>query len=89
MRVGIEKYVEEDTYLTIRKMRRLSQTARKPLEHATKPEDVSNLVAALKSEADVLATYPEEIGRIKNNGRRNRHGPSIQSASETEGELLK
>jgi transposase len=38
-----QRYVEEDKYLTARKMRRLSQTARRPLKHATKPEDVQSL----------------------------------------------
>lgn len=82
-----QRYVEEDRYLTARKMSRLSQLARRPLEHATKPEDVSTLIASLKSEADVLERYPEEMRRMSGrNGRRGKRNPSsIDRASEPGG----
>jgi transposase len=52
-----QRYIEEDRYLTARKMKSLSQTARRTLKHTTKPEDVSTLIANLKSETDVLERY--------------------------------
>ena len=87
---GKQRYVEEDKYLTIRKMRRLSQTVRRPLKNATRPEDVSILIASLKSETDVLERYPEEIKGISEyNGRRSRRGSPSERASEAEGAVGK
>lgn len=82
-----QRYVEEDRYLTARKMRRLSQTARRPLKHATNPEDVSTLTASLKSETDVLERYPEEMHVMSMRERsRSKHNPSrIKGASEAGG----
>jgi hypothetical protein len=76
-----ERYVEEDRYLTSRKMSRLSQIAKRPLEHKTKPEDVSTLVGDLKSGTDVLEKYPEEMDRIP--GHRRRRGRSNSSRRRT------
>ena len=56
-----QRYVEEDRYLTARKMRRVSQIARRSLKHTTKPEDVSTLITSLKSETDVLQRYSEKM----------------------------
>ena len=72
-----EKYVEEDRYLTARKMSRVTQTVRRSLEHVTKPEDVSTLIAALKLETDLLERYPAEMHATSNrNRRRSKINPS-------------
>jgi transposase len=77
-----QKYIEEDRYLTARKMRRQSHVARRRLKHTTKPEDIPTLIATLKSETDVLERYPEEMQRIsKHNGRRTKRDSSIQRIS--------
>src|SRR5712692_3372265 len=66
-----QRYVEENRYLTARKMSRLSQLTRRSLEHVTKPENVSTLIGSLKSETDVLERYPEEMHRVSSHrGRR-------------------
>jgi transposase len=74
-----QRYVEEDKYLTAKKMSRVSQIARRSLEHTTKPEDVSTLVGNLKSETDVLERYPEGMHRVS--GHRRRGGKSNPSSS--------
>jgi hypothetical protein len=86
-----ERYVEEDRYLTARKMSRLSQLVRRPLEHATRPEDVSTLIASLKLETDVLGRCPEEMGRIRRHsgGRGKRKLSSTEHLSEQGGAAAK
>jgi len=72
-----QRYIEEDVYLTARKMSRLSQTVRRPLKHVVKPEDLPALIANLKSETDVLNGYPEmtrETSR-RSRGRSRRNLP--------------
>lgn len=85
------RYVEEDRYLTARKMSRLSQLTRRSLEHVTKPEDVSTLIGNLKSETDVLEKYPEEMHRVSSHrGRRGRSNSSVKErASEAGGVVTK
>ena len=76
-----ERYIEEDRYLTSRKMIRLSQIAKRPLEHTTKPEDISVLVSDLKSRTGVLDKYPEELDCTR--ARRRRRGRSNSSRRHT------
>jgi transposase len=80
-----ERYIEEDKYLTARKMKRLSQTARRPLKHTTQPADVPSLIASLKTETDVLERYPRQMDGIPaHNGRcRRRNSSSNELASQT------
>ena len=84
-----ERYVEEDKYLTARKMKRLSQTARRPLKHITQPGDVPYLIASLKTETDVLERYPQRMDGVSGrNGRcRRRSSSSTELASEVGGEV--
>jgi transposase len=86
-----QRYIEEDRYLTAKKMRRLSQTARRSLKQATNPEDVSTLITSLKSETDVLKRYPEGIhGMPRHNGRYCKRNPSpIEHASDAGGAMTK
>jgi transposase len=82
-----QPYIEEDVYLTARKMRRLSQTVRRPLEHAVKPEDLPTLIASLKSETDVLSGYPEITHGVSKRGSRRssrRNLFSIEHTSEAD-----
>jgi transposase len=73
-----QRYIEEDRYLTARKMRKQSQVAKRHLKHVTKPEDVSTLVASLKSVTDVLERCAEEMrGNSRRNGRDSKHNPSL------------
>ena len=73
-----QRYVDEDKYLTSRKMSRLSQIARRSLQHTTKPEDVPTLIGDLKSEASALERYPEEMNRVlghrRGRGRKSSRG---------------
>jgi len=85
-----ERYVEEDRYLTSRKMSRLSQIAKRPLEHTTKPEDVSTLVSDLKSGTDALEKSPEEMDRTPGHRRgRGRSNSSRRRTSEAGGVVAK
>lgn len=83
------RYVEEDKYLTSRKMSRLSQIARRPLEHTTKPEDVPTLIGDLKSEAGALERYPEEMERVLGHRRRRGRKSSRERMSEAGGVVAK
>jgi transposase len=85
-----QRYVEEDRYLTARKMDRLSQIAGRSLERTTKPEDVATLINGLKSETDVLEKYPKEMHRVVGHrGRRGRNKPSKERSSEAGGVVAK
>jgi transposase len=84
-----QRYVEEDRYLTSRKMSRLSQIAARSLEHTTKPEDVPSLVGDLKSEASVLERYPEEIGHAPGHRRGRDRKSSRRRPSEVGGVAAK
>ena len=84
-----QRYVEEDQYLTARKMRSLSRTARRAIKDATKPEDVSALIASLKPETDVLERYPGKVREIsRHNGRRSPSSPA-EGTPRTEGTVRK
>jgi hypothetical protein len=68
-------------------MRRLSQIAKRSLEHTTKPEDIPTLIGDLKSETGVLVKYPEEMHRMP--GHRGSRKSSRESASEAGGVVAK
>ncbi len=76
-----QMYVEEDKYLTARKMSRLSRIARKPLKHSVKPEDVPTLIRSLTPEASVLERYPEDMHRRKLGHHRSRGKKNNSSSS--------
>ena len=79
-----QPYIEEDVYLTARKMSRLTQTVRRPLKHAAKPEDLPTLIANLKSQTDVLNRYPQMTHAAPGRRRSNRRSPSpVEHISET------
>ena len=84
-----QRYVEEDRYLTARKMSRLSQIAGRSLEHTTKPEDVPTLIGDLKSETDVLERCPEEMDRVLGHRRGRSRKPSRERISEAGGVVAK
>ena len=85
-----ERYIEEDRYLTSRKMTRLSQIAGRSLEHTTRPEDVPTLINDLRSETGVLEECPKEMHReVGRRGRRGRSKSSIGRASEAGGVVAK
>ena len=85
-----QRYVEEDRYLTARKMGKLSQIAGRSLEHTTRPEDVPTLVGNLKSRTEVLERCPEGTHRVTGHrGRRDRSKPSRERVSEVGGVVAK
>lgn len=84
-----QRYVEEDTYLTSRKMRKLSQIATRSLEHTTKPEDVPTLIGDLKSETGVLEKYPEKMDCMLGHRGGRRRKPSRERMSEAGGVVAK
>ena len=85
-----QRYVEEDRYLTAKKMRRLSQIAGRSLGHTTRPEDVPTLVGNLRSRAEVLERCPEGTRRASGHrGRRDRSKSSRERASEVGGVATK
>ena len=84
-----QRYVEEDKYLTSRKMSRLSQIARRSLEHTTKPEDVPTLIGDLKSETSALERYPEEMDRVLGHRRGRGRKSSRERVSEAGGVVAK
>lgn len=61
----MQRYTEEDEYLTARKMKRLSHITRRVLIHVTKPEDVPTLIGSLTPEADALKRYPGKMHEDK------------------------
>jgi transposase len=84
-----ERYVEEDKYLTSRKMNRLSQIAKRPLEHTTKLEDIPTLIGDLKSGTGVLEKYSEEMDRTPGHRRRRGSNSSRRRTSEAGGAVAK
>jgi transposase len=54
-----QRYVEEDRYLTDRKVRAMSSKARRDLPNAVRPEDIRELAESLTSKANTLGRYPE------------------------------
>ena len=75
-----QRYVEEDRYLTSRKMTRLSQIAGRPLEHTTKPEDVSILVGDLKSRTSMLEMLSRGDGSHARSSKETRRKQLFKSA---------
>jgi len=55
-----QRYVEEDRYLTARKLRDMSSKARRDLSYAVHPGDILALAESLTSQAPILQRYPEE-----------------------------
>jgi transposase len=86
-----QRYVDEDTYFMARKMKRLSQTAGRSLEHATRPEDVPMLIDDLRSaERNAPADRPDEAHRVKGRqGGRQRSKASIGRVSNARGVVAK
>ena len=83
-----ERYVEEDKYLTSRKMSRLFQIAKRQLEHTTKLEDISTLIDDLKSGTGVLEKYPEEVDRTPGHRRRRRRSNSSRGRTSEAGGVV-
>lgn len=65
-----QRYVEEDKYLTARKLKSLSRTANRTLLHVTKPASIPKLISDLKNETDVLTSYTKEMHRMLEHKRR-------------------
>lgn len=53
-------FVQEDEYLTERKMKEMSRTASRPLPASVMPAKVQELAASLIGDVDVLDMYAEE-----------------------------
>jgi hypothetical protein len=70
-------------------MSRLSQIAKRPLEHRTKPEDLPTLVGELKSGTDALGKYPKEMDRTSGHRRRRDGNSSRRCTSEAGGVVAK
>ena len=73
-----QRYVEEDKYLTAKKMRQTSSNAKRVVKDAVLPESVPELAKSLSSHVDVLEEYSEGMDRIL--GRHHR-GKKVQSVS--------
>lgn len=54
------RYVDEDKYLTNRKIRQTASKAKRILHNPVKPQNLPELVESLTSYVDVLANYPED-----------------------------
>ncbi len=54
-----QRYVEEDRYLTQRKVRAMELKARRDLPNTVRPENIHELAESLTSQADVIGRYPE------------------------------
>ncbi|MDH2900742.1 MAG: IS110 family transposase [archaeon] len=59
-----QRYVEEDRYLTARKMRQTSSNARRLIKDAVLPESVPELAKSLSSHVEVLEQYSERLDRM-------------------------
>ncbi len=81
-----ERYVEEQKYLTARKMTETSYKARRRvLANVATPDKVPALIKDLTPHADVLERYPEEMQRMLGHHRGRRGGSShagTESASQ-------
>jgi hypothetical protein len=59
-----QRYVDENKkYLTARKMKDVSKRASRELKNVSQPESVPELIKNLTSKADLLESYPEDLGR--------------------------
>ena len=65
-----QRYVEEDKYLTAKKVRQTSYNAKRVVKDAVLPEDVPELAISLSSDVDVLEQYSTSLDRML--GRHNR-----------------
>jgi transposase len=75
-----QRYVEEDKYLTARKMRKASSTARRVIKDPVLPESVPELAKSLSSHVDVLEQY--SIGLDRMLGRHHRGKKDKASSGE-------
>ncbi|MCL4436407.1 MAG: IS110 family transposase [Thaumarchaeota archaeon] len=55
-----QRYVEEDKYLTARKVRAMSSRAKRDIQEAVHPQDVRELAKSLTSKTSILERYPEK-----------------------------
>jgi transposase len=76
-----QRYVEEDKYLTARKMKRLSYTANRIPLHVTRTEDVPNLISELRNKTDILGRYTKDMHRALEHRRKRK----IESAASSRG----
>ena len=76
-----QRYVEEDRYLTARKMSRLSQIAGRSLEHTTRPEDVPTLVGDLRSRDGGAGEVSRGDGPRVRSSRETQTGASLQESA--------
>ncbi|MGA2877233.1 MAG: IS110 family transposase, partial [Nitrososphaerales archaeon] len=77
-----QRYVEEDKYLTARKMKQASSNARRVIKDAVLPESVPELAKSLSSHVGVLEQYPEGMDHML--GRHHRGKKKAQSLSANE-----
>ena len=65
-----QRYVEEDKYLTAKKIRQTSYNAKRVIKDAVLPEAVPELAKTLSSDIQVLERYSTNLDRML--GRHNR-----------------
>jgi len=68
-------YVEEDEYLTERKVKVMSCNAAKPLPVSVMPAKVQEMAASLMGDVDVLDMYTEEESLSDKTGSREDDSP--------------
>lgn len=67
-----QRYVGENKYLSARKMREVSKKASRVIRNAAQHESVPELAKNLTSRADLLQSYPEDLGRMLGHVKRRR-----------------
>jgi len=66
-----QRYVEEDEYLTARKMKRATHLTKRSLRHVSKPEDIATLAKSLASKTELLEGRDgEQRKRMSRHGRK-------------------
>ncbi|MDG6994861.1 MAG: IS110 family transposase [Nitrososphaerota archaeon] len=74
-----QRYVEEDKYLTARKVKQTSYNAKRVIKDAVLPEDVPELAKRLSSDVEVLEQYSTNLDRMLGRHNRGRKKPSDRS----------
>ena len=67
-----QRYVDENKYLSARKMREVSKKASRVVRNAAQPESIPELAKNLTSRADLLQSYPEDLDRMLGHVKRRR-----------------
>ncbi len=83
-----QPYIEENEYLTARKMARTTYLAKRVLPNTVQPENVPGLAKGLLPHADALESYPEEMTRRIRRHRTTKRAFKNKSASEDREERM-